>query len=158
MQTSQKFELEIVNNLNELRRMSEWLQQTLKNFNIASSFISNFDLCANETVANIISYAYKDDVRHQIYLCIEVKENQTVTLSIQDDGTPFNPFEMQEPTPFDTIENASIGGLGIHFMRNLMDESNYCCANGKNNVNFIANVNPALAQSMHTSMPETQGV
>jgi len=113
MQIINSFELQIFNELIELRRMSEWLHNACKSMALPGPISSNLDLCANEAVANIINYAYKDHVRHEIHLRLELMENQVLSLIIQDGGMPFNPFETLPPTPFDNIENAKIGGLGF---------------------------------------------
>ena len=50
---------------------------------------------------------------------------------ISDDAIPFNPFRDDPPdTTKLSIEDRSIGGLGIHIVKNLMDEYEY-----KRNVN-----------------------
>lgn len=125
MQMTNNFELQIFNELTELRRMSEWLHHACENLDLPGTLALNLDLCANEAVTNIIHYGYKDHDRHEIHIRLELKENQTLCLTIQDDGIPFNPFETLPPAPFDSIENAKIGGLGIHLIRSLMDECNY---------------------------------
>lgn len=42
-----------------------------------------------------------------------------------DDGIPFNPLEMSEPDIEADLESRQIGGLGIHFVRQTMDEVDY---------------------------------
>jgi anti-sigma regulatory factor (Ser/Thr protein kinase) len=59
---------------------------------------------------------------------IEVRMECTVhrlTATITDDGIPFNPLNMEQPDTDADIDNRIIGGLGIHLVRNLMDEVSY---------------------------------
>jgi anti-sigma regulatory factor (Ser/Thr protein kinase) len=148
MQIINNFELQIFNELTELRRMSAWLHSACASMALSESIRSNLDLCANEAVANIINYAYQDHGRHEIYLRLGLMENQVLCLTIQDDGIAFDPFETLPPTPFDNIENAKIGGLGIHLIRSLMDECNYRRSEDKNIITLSANLIPTPAHSL----------
>ena len=59
-------------------------------------------------------------------------DNQVLTLTIEDEGIPFNPLEMKEPeVPADLID-VRIGGLGIHIVRKLMDDIRYNRKQGRN--------------------------
>ena len=73
---------------------------------------------------NVISYAYRDDED----LDIEVKMESTgkrLTVTIADDGVPFNPLSAGAPDIDAPLEEREIGGLGIHLVRNLMDDVSY---------------------------------
>lgn len=140
MPITNSFDLQIINEFIELRRMSEWLHNASESMAVPQSLAYNLDLCANEAVANIILYAYQNHEQHQIQMRIELKENQELCLTIQDDGMPFNPFEVLPPAPFDTIENAKIGGLGIQLIRSLMSECKYSRVNGNNIITLHASL------------------
>lgn len=139
MRIVNRFDLQIANELTELRRMSEWLRQSSEYMGLPEPVIMDLDVCANEAVANTISYGYRDDDRHDIYLRLELTESRAVRLTIEDDAVPFNPFEAPSVLPFDNIENAKIGGLGVHLVRSLMDECHYRHADGRNIITLIAN-------------------
>lgn len=156
MKITKCFELQILNDFMELGRMTEWIRNAGESMALPESLVWNFDLCANEAITNIISYAYKDDDRHYIDMRFELTENEVLRLSIQDDGIPFNPFEALPPTPYDTFENAQIGGLGIHLIRSLMDECHYCRPNGKNITTLCAAISQTTARPLSTTLDEMQ--
>jgi anti-sigma regulatory factor (Ser/Thr protein kinase) len=57
---------------------------------------------------------------------VEVKlEREHVTVILTDDGTPFDPFGQDAPDTTLSVDERSIGGLGIHLVRQLMDEVSY---------------------------------
>jgi anti-sigma regulatory factor (Ser/Thr protein kinase) len=58
------------------------------------------------------------------------KERLTVTLI--DDGPPFDPFSEAAPDVTLSVEDRVIGGLGIHLVRKLMDEVSYERRDGQN--------------------------
>ena len=46
-------------------------------------------------------------------------------VSIEDDGIAFNPFNLATPNIETSIEDRDIGGLGVHLVKNLMDDFSY---------------------------------
>jgi serine/threonine-protein kinase RsbW len=49
----------------------------------------------------------------------------TLYLSIQDDGRPFDPLSQAPPDTALNLEDRKIGGLGIHFVRNMVQDITY---------------------------------
>ena len=82
------------------------------------------NLVFDEILSNIVSYAYEDDATHEIKIGVELSRGKLV-VSIEDDGIPFNPFAREEPDTSLSIEDREIGGLGIHLVKNVMDEATY---------------------------------
>ena len=62
---------------------------------------------------------------------------QQLIVSFTDDGTPFNPFSNAPPDTRLSIDERNIGGLGIHLVKNLMDECNYKRETNKNIITLI---------------------
>lgn len=48
-----------------------------------------------------------------------------VDIEVTDNGIPFDPLDHPEPDLDASIEDRQIGGLGIHFMRTIMDDVGY---------------------------------
>ena len=71
-----------------------------------------------------------------------------VTLTVLDDGAPFDPLSAPSPNADLSIDDRPIGGLGVHMMRKLMDEISYQRRNGQNHIvmtkrmSLPAHVNP----------------
>lgn len=125
------YRLVVPNQLSAVRHMSDWLDSVIRKMGMAEEVIFKFDLCANEAVTNIISYAYPKNGDHEIGLNLRL-ESGTLSLEIEDDGLPFNPLERAPHIQPDTIEEAKIGGLGIDLIRKFMDECHYTRHQGKN--------------------------
>lgn len=126
------FEIQIINDLIELKPMNAWLQKTCEHLAVPESVAKDLDICANEAVANIILYAYQDHEQHQITIGLELKRDHTLSLIIQDDGKPFDPFKAILSGPYDKVGDVKIGGMGIQLMRSLANECTYCRLNDKN--------------------------
>ena len=78
----------------------------------------------DELLSNIISYAYADDEEHQIDIRIDLTDER-LTITISDDGIPFNPYASAVPDTALSIAERDIGGVGIHLVRSVMDEVSY---------------------------------
>lgn len=94
----------------------------------------HLELCCDEASTNIIEHAYGGEDLGPITVRYEIVDN-AFRVSLSDHGRPFNPKEVPEPASLNPnsdspglgayLDNLQIGGLGIHFMRKLMDEVHY---------------------------------
>ena len=83
-------------------------------------------LALEEAIVNISSYAYQDMESVEKIIKINIWRSQTkLTIEIKDYGIAYNPLENKEPNLSLPIEECKVGGLGIHFIRNLIDEVVY---------------------------------
>ena len=121
----------VLNDVAELRRMSTWLRQCADAAEMPADLAHKLDVCANEAVTNIISYAYDDGRHHEITL--EFAETPSgLSLLIRDDGKPFNVQEAPEHAAPTSLDDAEIGSLGIHLMRRLLPQFDYQREDGFN--------------------------
>jgi len=133
--------LVIGNDLSELRRMTDWLHTSCETAGIAKDVVYTLDLCANEAVANIISYAYDNPGPHNITLELQQTE-LGARLVISDDGKPFNVLAAPEHQLPEDIEAARIGGLGIHLIRRMITDCEYQRSGGFNVLSLEARHKP----------------
>ena len=121
----------IRNKVAELRRMSEWLVASGLASGIRQEVVSRLEVCANEAVTNIISYAFEDSEEHDITL--ELSKTATgACLTIRDDGKPFNLLEAPPHRQPASLADATVGGLGIQLIRGLTSRCAYRRENGIN--------------------------
>lgn len=112
------------NEVAELRRMSAWLATACAVAGMPRDVIQRMELCANEALANIISYAYEEPGQRDIRLEL-IALQDGVRLTIRDDGRPFDPVSAplhQQPA---SLAEARIGGLGLQLIRKLMSACEY---------------------------------
>ncbi len=57
---------------------------------------------------------------------------ERLIVTITDDGVPFNPLSAEAPRLDAPLEEREIGGLGIHLVRNMIDDVTYNRRIGKN--------------------------
>src|SRR5690348_16919886 len=83
--------------------------------------VYNVQLAADEAASNIIEHAYEGVQDGQIEISTEITEN-TLQIVMRDWGKPFDAGEIAEPDVSAGLEDRVVGGLGLFFMRKLMDD------------------------------------
>lgn len=78
----------------------------------------------DELISNIVKYGYSDSSVHDIHVTLSADET-AVRINIEDDGKAFDPFTLPGPDLSLPLEQRPVGGLGLHFVRKLMDTVEY---------------------------------
>jgi anti-sigma regulatory factor (Ser/Thr protein kinase) len=81
------------------------------------------DLCIVEIVTNIVDHAYRGGPG-QIRIELDLAPGAAI-LVVDDDGPAFDPMSVPAPVVADSIEDAQVGGFGIHMVRSTADECRY---------------------------------
>ena len=105
----------------------------LESNNASPDVIFAANLAIEEIVTNIIKYGYDDALKHEITVRLDLTENM-LNIEICDDGKEFNPFNQAEPDTSLPPGEPQIGGLGIHFVRKVLDACAYDRRDGRNTV------------------------
>ena len=121
---TESVEIEISNKLSELDRLNQTLAELWRRHGLTPKVVYNLNLAIEEIVTNIISHGYTDDREHIIRVNLNVQPGE-VRIEVEDDGQPFNPLEAPEVDITKPLEETTIGGLGIHLVRKVMDGLEY---------------------------------
>ncbi|MFO7614375.1 MAG: ATP-binding protein [Bacteroidales bacterium] len=121
-----KFEITIGNDIGELERVNALLEEAAVNWAIGREWLFKLSLAVEETVSNIILYGF-DKMYDKPFIHIEIiHEGNQVRIVITDNGKAFNPLSIPPPDDLDKpAKERNIGGLGVYFIRNMMDEVAY---------------------------------
>lgn len=121
------------NNLEEIQQVVAWLEDFSLRTAIPDSVRNAFDLSLEECLTNIISYAWNDGLEHWITLRFKHQERpDRVAVEVEDDGREFNPLAVPPVNINVPLETRSVGGLGIHMIRQIMTNVEYRRQNGRN--------------------------
>lgn len=119
------------NDLNQLKSLIIDLNRFLKAHRILGRHLYDVNLAIEEPIVNIINHSRKDDAA--ISIRIEVKINpENISILITDDGNPFNPLSVPHMDIRKPALERSLGGLGMHIVRNIMQSMWYERKAGKN--------------------------
>jgi len=135
---SEMKQIRLLNKLGELGSLVSALEQVSEEWTIPPKVTLEMNLILEELFTNIVFYAFDDGREHEIVFTFERREPGTLQISIEDDGKPFNLLEKDTEEAVNLpLEERKIGGLGIHFVKNLVDEIRYERKGNKNNVLLI---------------------
>ncbi len=119
------------NQLSELNTLAAAVESFAEQAELDMKTQFNLNLALDELVTNIINYAYDDESVHQIEITLS-HDDAIIVIQLTDDGRPFDLTKQPNPELDKELEQREIGGLGIHFIRKLMDKITYQRIDNKN--------------------------
>jgi sigma-B regulation protein RsbU (phosphoserine phosphatase) len=122
--TAQRLDIRIPNEHKAIAEATDRFRAFAEEYGVPTTDVMRVNLVFDEILSNIISYAYQDESEHEIAIGVDLTPGKLM-VSIEDDGIPFNPFAREEPDTSLSVEDREIGGLGIHLVKNVMDEATY---------------------------------
>lgn len=131
--------LVLTNHMAELVTLSEWIGEVTSQHNLPAKTAFALDLTLTEAVTNILSYAFADDQRHDVIITITATD-KAVTAEISDDGQPFDPLKAAPAQLPTNLDEAGVGGLGIHLIHNYASDCRYRHENNHNILTLTFNL------------------
>lgn len=125
--------LSLKNQLTELDQIVLKIEEISERWNIPPKVTMELNLVIEELFTNVVFYAWDDQSEHKIILELILTDPATVQVRLTDDGKPFNLLEKEvDDVSGKSLEERKIGGLGIHFVREMMSEVLYQRVDNKN--------------------------
>ena len=96
----------------------------------------HLELACDEACTNIIEHSYGGEGKGDIVASWHI-DDVDFRIELQNTGQPFEPETIGKPELVDggvSAESVTVGGLGMHFMRTLMDDVVYTFNDGVNSV------------------------
>ena len=116
--------LTIASAIGELQKVAAFVDRFGADQRIPQPAVNDLNICLDELLNNTISYGYDDRGMHNIILTLRLA-GDLLTIEIQDDGKPFDPTKVDAKVPEGTLQSRKVGGLGIYFVKTLVDEVEY---------------------------------
>ena len=136
--------IQIPSLIENIRVVESFIDNSKDEFEFEDDIYGNIMVAVTESVNNAIRHGNKFDKDKNVYLTLQVEENQ-LTFEIEDEGTGFDFENLPDPTSPENLENP--GGRGIFLMRNLCDQVNFE-ENGKK-VQLVFNIVPSQNGTTH---------
>lgn len=96
-------------------------------------------IALDELLANELSHGIAG--REACLLMVDAElDQERLAVTITSDGPPFDPFRLGAPDTTLSVDERPIGGLGIHLVRELMDEVSYERRDGRNVVVLVKQI------------------
>ncbi len=102
---------------------------------VAPGRIGDIRLSLEELLVNVFNYAYeKDDPAAEVEIACGTSASGDFVIEVADRGRPFDILAREAPLLDLEIGDRQVGGLGIHLVKQLMDEVGYERQGGRNKV------------------------
>lgn len=119
------------NDIQTVPQLSAFVDEVCETAGYDMATTLKINLAIEEAVVNVMNYAYPAGVKGEVYIGAQINDVR-LKFVISDSGTPFDPTAKAEVDTTLSAEERSIGGLGIHLIRQIMDSINYERIEGKN--------------------------
>lgn len=119
--------IEVTPEMGRQPEVSAFIEQFYESREVPMKVIMSMNIVLDEIFSNVVYYSGAASVRIS---CDVV--NHSAVLVVEDDGSPYDPTQTEEPDTALTAEEREIGGLGIHLVRKMMDGVVYRRENGWN--------------------------
>ncbi len=120
MGKAQHYQLTIESDFANLAAVAEFITSATADWSVDDRTTYNIQMAVDEAVTNVIEHAYKGRSDGPIQISCDIKGNDFI-VEIQDNGVPFDPKKVAKPQTKGPLSERTVGGLGIYFMRKLMD-------------------------------------
>ena len=123
--------LRIAAELKNLSLIRRFVEETAAYLGADQVTIADMILATDEAATNVIVHGYQDQPG---MIEIELRRNEdTIVIYLRDQSAPFDPTSVPAPDVTQPLEERSPGGMGIHLMRQLMDDvSHHVTSKGGN--------------------------
>ncbi|MEJ2746380.1 MAG: ATP-binding protein [Anaerolineae bacterium] len=120
----QKHVLTVSGRYDEIKTICQFVKQGADEVGLDETAVFHIELACDEACTNVIEHAYGGENVGDITVTWQVVGDMFV-ITVNDNGRSFNLNQIPPVPNTENIENVKIGGLGIHFMRSLMDEVDF---------------------------------
>ena len=105
-----------------LAQIAEFVGEVVRAADWNDDEVYHVQMAVDEACSNIVEHAYDSGGQGKIDLTCCIEDQGDLTISIHDRGKPFDPTAVPDPPIGADLESLPEGGLGLYFMRRLMDE------------------------------------
>jgi len=107
-----------------LAKIAKFVTQAAVQAGLNETAIFAVQMSVDEACSNIIEHAYGGENIGDIDCTCKI-DSQGLTVILHDWGAPFDPEKVPEPDLTSPLEKRKEGGLGLFFIRKLMDEVHF---------------------------------
>lgn len=104
-----------------LSAISEFVTTAARAAGLQPAAVYAVQMAVDEACTNIIEHAYGGEGNEPIQCTCHITADG-LTIILHDYGRPFDPTAVTPPNLEAKLQDRSSGGLGVHFIRQLMDQ------------------------------------
>ena len=131
------------NDIQEVKQLNVFVSDVCATVHLDDDTATTVELAIEEAVANVMNYAYPLEWEGKIHVKAYASAGK-LCFEISDSGIPFDPTTANEADVSLSVQQRSIGGLGIYLIRKYMDSMEYKRVEGRNILTLSKNLNYTL--------------
>ena len=108
----------------QLAVLTQFLQEFWSAAQLPAAHALYFELALEEVFMNIVMHGSHPGLMARVELSLLLADGG-LTMTVQDDGPEFDPLALPAPDLTASLAERRIGGLGIYFVRRMMDTVRY---------------------------------
>ena len=120
MAKAQQSHLTISSELSNLGVVADFIAESARADGLEEHDAYHVQMAVDEAITNVIQHAYHGTRAGRIDISCERRGDEFI-VEIQDFGKPFDPSRVRTPRVKGSLSRRTIGGLGVFFMKQLMD-------------------------------------
>ena len=126
-----------------MRQVDDFVTAFVGEQGIAADEAARILILLEELLTNLMKYGYPDRAEPgQAEIMLELNGSR-LEIEFIDDGCAFDPFAVAPPNLDEPPEARPVGGLGLHILRSMTDDSRYERRNETNVIRLSRTVAPA---------------
>ena len=98
-----------------------------------------FEIALEEIFMNVVMHGSPAGRQGRVEVRLALVDNN-LTLAVEDDGPPFDPLTVPDPDTQAPVEERRVGGLGVYFVRQMMDAVSYRRVGPRNELRMTKHV------------------
>ncbi|MBC7235267.1 MAG: ATP-binding protein [Chloroflexi bacterium] len=118
--------------LANLARISAFVSEQARLVGMTEDQIFEVQMAVDEACTNAMEHAYGGREDGEVRVCCYT-EGDDFVVRVTDFGEPFDPDAVPQPRLDVPLEQREVGGLGLFFMRKLMDRVDIATTKGQGN-------------------------
>ena len=119
-----------------LRAITEFVREGAMEANLPEGRIGELDLMIEELFMNVCTHAYPQGISGDVTVTYSVLAPGELSVEVADQGVYFDPLLAEPPDLASTLEDRSMGGLGIHLVKTFAKSLTYRRDQGWNRLTF----------------------
>jgi serine/threonine-protein kinase RsbW len=129
------------NDAAQLPALMRFLQEFWSAAELPPADSPSFLLALEEVFMNVVLHGTPRGTQSRVGVSIRLRGSE-LTMTIEDDGPPFDPLSLASPDVHARIEQRQIGGLGVYLVRQVMDAVSYQRVGNQNRLTLSKRLTP----------------
>jgi len=124
-----------------LPTLTNFLQEFWSAAELPPALAPPFELALEEVFINVVTHGSYNGNVPWVEVSLDLAEGG-VTMTVEDDGPPFDPLTLPVPDVAAPLGERRVGGLGVYLVRHMMDVVTYARVGTRNQLRMTKRLTP----------------